>query len=268
MGRPRVSGLLVSREGGVLRLTIDRPERMNALDGPTALALADALTKDAVQPDVRVVVIAGTGGAFCTGADVLAIASAEPPANQAEADARAQQTMDTANRLVRAIIELPLPVVAAVNGPAAGLGVSLALACDLVYAAEEAYFLLAFANVGLMPDGGASLLVPAALGRARANAMALLAEPMTAEHACATGLINEVLPAAELAERVDKVARRLARGPRRALELTKRALTASTLALLEDALERESVGQRELLGSPDFAEGIAAVLEHRRTRFA
>ncbi|MGZ6853143.1 MAG: enoyl-CoA hydratase [Mycobacteriaceae bacterium] len=263
-----MTGLRIGLDEGILRLTIDRPERMNALDGATITAFGEALTKDAVDPQVRVVVIGGTGGAFSAGADIVDVAAAPPPANQAEADARAQQAMDGANRLVRAIIELPVPVVAAVNGPAAGLGVSIALACDLVYAAEDAYFLLAFTNIGLMPDGGSSLLVPAAIGRARANAMALLAEPMSAAEAFAAGLINEVLPADALVERVDKVARRLARGPRRALELTKWALTASTLSLLDEALERETVGQRELLNTPDFAEGVAAVLARRRPKFS
>ncbi|WP_206509003.1 enoyl-CoA hydratase [Rhodococcus sp. BGS-1C] len=252
---------------GIATIRIDRPARMNALDGPAANALTEALTGLADRPDVRVVVITGTGSAFSTGADITELSSAAP-ASPEESTANATETMRTGNALIRAVIELPVPVIAQVNGIAAGVGASLALASDLVYAAEEAVFLLAFTNVGLMPDGGSSLLVPAAIGRARANAMTLLAEPMSATDAARSGLINEVLPAADLEERVQKIARKLARGPRRALELTKRAMTASTLALLEDALRREAEGQIELLTSPDFREGIAAVLERRRPEFA
>ncbi len=175
--------------------------------------------------------------------------------------------MDVANAAVRAIVEVPVPVVAAVNGPAAGVGVSLALAADLTYAAESAYFLLAFVGIGLMPDGGASLLVPAAIGRARAAEMALLGERVAAVDADRVGLVSRTLPDVELAEHARAVAARLASGPRRALELTKRSLNAVTLDALDRALEREKEGQAELLGSADFAEGAAAMLQKRRPRF-
>lgn len=260
------AGLHTDVTAGIMTIRIDRPARMNALDGPTTLALIDALTDAGSRQDVRVVVLTGTGGAFSTGADIVEMSSAAP-ASPAESTARAEETMRVANAVVRAVIELPVPVIAKVNGPAVGIGVSLALASDLVYAAENAYFLLAFTKVGLMPDGGSSLLVPAAIGRARANAMALLAEPISARDASEIGLINAVLPSDALDELVGKTARKIARGPRRALELTKRAMTASSLALLDDAFERERKGQIELLSAPEFAEGTRAVLEGRRPDF-
>ncbi|WP_165839556.1 enoyl-CoA hydratase [Rhodococcus sp. Eu-32] len=260
------TGLHSVSDAGVLTLRIDRQDRMNALDGPTATALVDALSAVTPDGDVRVVVLTGTGHAFSTGADIAEMA-ASTPTSPDDMRRAAEDTMATASALVRAVIDAPVPVIAQVNGVAAGIGASLALASDLVFAAEEASFLLAFTTVALMPDGAGSLLVPAAIGRVRAAAMALLAEPMTAPDAAAAGLINKVLPADELENHVQKIARRLARGPRRALELTKRALTASTLALLDDALERERDGQIELLTAPEFREGIAAVLEHRRPDF-
>ncbi|MBM4504564.1 enoyl-CoA hydratase, partial [Rhodococcus hoagii] len=176
--------------------------------------------------------------------------------------------MDVANEVIRAIVEVPVPVVAAVNGPAAGVGVSIALAADLTYAAESAYFLLAFVGVGLMPDGGSSVLVSASIGRAKAAELALLGERLSAAEADSSGLVSRTLPDGDLLDHARDVAGRLAAGPRRALELTKRALAAATLAALDDALEREKIGQAELLASPDFAEGAAAMLQKRKPRYS
>lgn len=260
------TGILTEVADGILRVTISRPERMNALDGPAARELTRVFVEDARADSVRAVILTGAGNAFCTGADIAEMSDAAPSTPE-EADEAARQTMDTANALVRAIIDVPIPVIAVVNGPAVGLGVSIALVSDLVYAAPDAYLLLAFTNVGLMPDGGAGLLVAASAGRARANAMAFLAERIEASAAFDMGLINGVHESSELQDCASKAARRFARGPRRALELTKRAMNASTLALLDDTLSRESEGQRELLQAPDFAAGIAAVLGGTRPNF-
>lgn len=255
----RIGGLTVVLAGGVLRITIARPERMNALDFDSMSALGDLLETRARERDVRVVVLAGEGGSFSTGADLMAAASG--PAK----DPRV--VMDTANRVVRSILTCPVPVVAQVDGAAAGVGASIALAADLTYAAPKAYILLAFVNIGLMPDGGASLLVPASIGRARAAEMALLGERLPAEEAYAAGLITRILSAEELGAHVDAVAAKLAAGPRRALELTKRSITAATLARVEEAFDLETEGQIELLGSADFAEGAAAMLGRRTPNF-
>lgn len=205
---------------GVLRLTFDRPKRMNAIDLPTMTAFAAAVHDGGADPAVRTIVITGSGRAFCTGAD-LAAAAVNP--------ADPKVVMDAATSLIRAITSAPVPVIAAVNGPAAGVGVSIALAADLTYAASSAYFLLSFVNIGLMPDGGASALVPAAIGRARAAEMALLGERVSAEDAERFGLVSRTVADDAFDALVDSVVDRTSKAPRRALELTKRALNAATL---------------------------------------
>ena|SRR5690625_2163110 len=250
--------LTATRGGRVLRVTLTNPERLNAIDYTTMAALGDVFVEAAGDPSVRAIVITGEGKAFCTGADLSAAAGGVTP----------DQVMDCAGRLVTAIAEVPVPVIARVNGPAAGVGVGIALAADLVYAAESAYFLLSFSNIGLMPDGGTTALIAAAAGRALANEMALLGERLPATAARDAGLINAVLPGAELDAKVEAAAEKLAHGPRRALELTKQALNATGLASLGDALAREKAGQVELLGSPDFFEGAAAMLQKRKAVFA
>ncbi|WP_420880367.1 enoyl-CoA hydratase [Rhodococcus sp. (in: high G+C Gram-positive bacteria)] len=251
-------GLQRKLRESVLELSISRPDRMNAVDMPTMRELGAAIREAGHDPSVRSVLITGSGTAFCTGADLAAAAT--NPADPAV-------VMDVANEVIRAIVEAPVPVVAAVNGPAAGVGVSIALAADLTYAADSAYFLLAFVGIGLMPDGGSSALVSASIGRAKAAELALLGERLPAIEADRLGLVSRALPDDELLDHARAVAARLAAGPRRALELTKRALTAGTLAALDDALEREKMGQSELLASADFAEGAAAMLQKRSPRY-
>ena len=248
-------GLRTELDDGILRVTVDRPSYMNALDDATCAALISAF--EFGEHDVRVVVLTGSGGSFSAGADVVELATTRP-ASDAEARQAAEHTMHRAGALVRAITGCPVPVIAQVNGPAVGIGASMALASDLIYASEDAYFLFAFSKIGLMPDGASSVLVPAAIGRPRTNALMLLAERMPAEEAFAVGLINDVVPAAVLGDRVDAVAARLVRMPRRALELTKRSITDSTLAL-DAALRRETEGQIELLTSPEFIQRVSAL---------
>lgn len=245
-------------DGRVLRVTITNPDRLNAIDYPTMVALGDVFTDAATDSAVRAIVITGAGKAFCTGADLSATAGGVGP----------DEVMDCANRLVTTIAAAPVPVIARVNGPAAGVGVGIALAADLVYAAESAYFLLSFTNIGLMPDGGTTALIAAAVGRSLANEMALLGERLPAAAAHAAGLVNAVLPAAELDAKVEAAVDKLTHGPRRGLALTKQALNAATLDHLPAALQREKTGQIELLGSPDFLEGATAMLQKRRAVFA
>lgn len=258
---PELSGLRIERQGAVARIVLDRPHRMNAIDLAHMRGLRDLLVALAQEDSVRVVVIAGAGKAFSTGADLAAMAEPGRP------QATPEEVMATANEVIRAIVDLPVPVIAEVPGATAGVGVSIALAADLTFAAESAYLLLAFVNVGLMPDGGSSALIAASVGRARAARMALLGERMSAADAAEAGLIAGMVPDDELADHVAQRAARLARGPRRALELTKRALTATTLERLDAALEVETRGQCELLAGPEFAEGAAAMLERRAPRF-
>lgn len=250
-----VAGLLVVREGDVLRLTFDKPDRLNALTADMIHAAADAV--DAAAGDgTRVIVLTGSGRAFSSGADV-----------GPDGAAPGFDTLDAANRFTLALTSSPLPVVAAVNGIAAGVGCSFALAADLTVARESAAFMLAFTKIGLMPDGGASLLVPAAVGRARTARMALLAEKVSATQAAEWGLIAEVVSDDAFDARIDQLVQQLAVGAPLALAATKRVLRAATLADLPEILAAERAGQGPLLESADFAEGIAAFQEKRPARF-
>jgi enoyl-CoA hydratase len=253
-----LSDLEVAVSDGVLRLTLNRPEVFNALTGEMADEVAAVIEGATARDDVRVIVLTGTGAAFSTGADI----------SGSEAHEGFDVTaLDRANRIIRAIVGVDKPVVAAVNGVAAGVGCSAALAADIIVATQSASFLLAFARIGLMPDGGATATVAAAMGRARAMRMALLAEPLAARQAYDAGLVTHVVADDEFEEEVSKIVRRLAGGPPLAFAATKRAINAATLDQLEGALERERTGQTLLLGTDDVAEGMRAFGEKRQPTF-
>lgn len=243
---------------GVCRITFQRPEAFNALDEEMARGLVEQLVAAEADDAVRVVVITGSGFAFSAGADL----TGDNPV-----ESFGEETMDGANLITRSIVGLGKPVVAAVNGIAAGVGASICFAADLAVAKESAQFLLAFSKIGLMPDGGSSLTVAAAVGRARAMRMALLAEPMAAQDAAAAGLISQVVADDDFDAQVDRLARRLAVGPPLAFAATKRAINAATIGALEDALEREKRGQLVLFRTADAAEGTRAFVEKRRPTF-
>lgn len=253
-----MADLEVRVEDGALWLTLNRPEVFNALSGEMAADISRLTEEATAREDVRVVVLTGTGFAFSTGADISGENAHE------NFDVRA---LDAANRIIRAIVNLDKPVVAAVNGVAAGVGCSAALAADIIIAAESASFLLAFARIGLMPDGGATATVAASIGRARAMRMALLAEPLTGREAYDAGLVTHFASDEDFPELVEKVVRRLASGPPLAFAATKKAINAATLDLLEGALERERTGQTVLLRTEDVAEGMRAFSERRRPGF-
>ncbi|AGZ50135.1 enoyl-CoA hydratase [Mycobacterium kansasii] len=254
-----VAGLDVTLTDGVLSVTIDRPATLNSLTAAVLAGIADAMERAATDPRVRVVRLGGTGRGFCSGAGM----SAE---DVVRGKSRTE-TIAEINRAIRAITALPHPVVAVVQGPAAGVGVSLALASDLVLASEEAFFMLAFTKIGLMPDGGASALVAAAVGRIRAMRMALLPERLPAAEALSWGLVSAVYPAEDFENQVGQVISRLLAGPAVAFAKTKDAINAATLTELDHALEREFAGQSVLLRSPDFAEGARAFQQRRTPTF-
>jgi enoyl-CoA hydratase len=254
-----VEGLSVTLTDGVLSMTIDRPDSLNSLTTPVLAGIADAMERAATDLRVKVVRLGGAGRGFSSGAGMSA--------GDVSGRGPATDIIVEANRAVRAIAALPRPVVAVVQGPAAGVGVSLALACDLVLASDKAFFMLAFTKVGLMPDGGASALVAAAIGRIRAMRMALLAERLPAADALACGLISAVYPADEFEAEVDKVISGLLSGPAVAFAKTKDAINAATLTELDAALERELQGQSVLLRSHDFIEGATAFQERRTPNF-
>jgi enoyl-CoA hydratase len=256
-----VAGLDVTLTDKVLSVTINRPDSLNSLTIPVITGMADALEQAAVDPGVKVVRLGGAGRGFSSGAgisaDDMSGSGGVPP----------DEIILEINRLIRAIVALPHPVVAVIQGPAAGVGVSIALACDVVLASDRAFFMLAFTKIGLMPDGGASALVAAAVGRIRAMRMALLPERLAATEALSWGLVSAVYPADHFDAEVDKVLARLAAGPAVAFAKTKDAINAATLTELEAALEREFKGQSGLLRAHDLKEGTKAFQEKRAPVF-
>ncbi|HET7389061.1 MAG TPA: enoyl-CoA hydratase [Nocardioidaceae bacterium] len=256
-----MEGIRIDTDGRVLSLTMDRPGTLNALTEAMSERLAEELAAASTRPEIRVVVLRGAGAAFSSGADL----SGQEPHESRES--LGDTSLDRANRVIRALVALDEPCVAVVEGVAAGVGCSIALACDLVVAAPSARFLLAFSRIGLMPDGGATATVAASVGRARAMRMALLAEPMSARTAYDAGLVSHLAEEGELERTVREIVERLASGPPLAYAATKRAVNDATLGDLDDALGRERVGQTALLRSRDVAEGIAAFRDKRPARF-
>jgi enoyl-CoA hydratase len=258
-----IDDLVVSLSDGVLSVTLHRPDSLNSLTAPMLETIGTTLERAATDVRVRVVRFGGAGRGFSSGAGISEADHADPGAGGTPADVLA-----AANRAVRAIVALPKPVVSVVQGPAAGVGVSLAISADIVLASDKAYFLLAFTKIGLMPDGGASALVAAAIGRTRAMRLALLAERLPAADALAAGLVSAVYPAEELDAAAEQVVATLKSGPAAALRRTKQAINAATLTELDAAFERETEGQLNLLDSNDFREGTKAFQQRRPATFA
>lgn len=237
---------------GVLTITFDAPDRLNSLTAPM-LDAASAAVEDAGD-DVRCILITGSGRAFGAGA---ALGDGFDGGD----------TLRAINRLVTALTSSPLPVVAGVNGLAAGASVSIALAADVAVVKRSAYFLLAFVNIGLMPDGGATELVAASVGRARAMSMAMLGERLPADEALAAGLVQSVVDDDDFDAELATVVERLASGPTVALGRMKAAINATTLRTLDETLERETTGQTALFDTRDSVEGNDAFSEKRTARF-
>jgi 2-(1,2-epoxy-1,2-dihydrophenyl)acetyl-CoA isomerase len=247
-------------DDAVATITLDRPDALNALTVAAKQELLRAFEAVAADRSVRAVILTGAGRAFCSGQDLKE--RLEPDAAPLDVELRERY-----NPIIRAMRALNRPIVGAINGVAAGAGASLAFACDLRLAAEGASFLLAFGRVGLIPDSGATWLLPRLVGPAKAAEMALLAEPLSAADAERFGLVMRVVPAEALLDEARTVAGRLAGLAPRALGLTKRALDAGWSGDLDAALEVEVRLQGEAGSTPDHAEGIAAFLEKRPPRF-
>jgi 2-(1,2-epoxy-1,2-dihydrophenyl)acetyl-CoA isomerase len=258
MSEPSYETILVDMAGGVATITLNRPDSLNSLNSVMRRELLAAFKAAGRDEAIRVVVLTGAGRGFCSGADL-----------RGAADERAFRRVltDEYNPLIVAIRELPKPVIAAVNGVAAGAGVSVALACDLVYASEEARFIQAFVRIGLVPDSGSTRTLVRALGRHRAAALIFGGEPLGATEAHVVGLVNEVVAVEELAATVQAAAAKLAAAPTRAIGLAKRAINHAEDALLPESLAMEASLQ-ELAGrTEDHAEGAAAFGEKREPRF-
>jgi 2-(1,2-epoxy-1,2-dihydrophenyl)acetyl-CoA isomerase len=255
-GSPEV---LTARDGGVLTITLNRPDVLNAFDAAMHKALAAALS-EAREADVRAVVLTGAGRGFCVGQDLSEF--------REEAGDIAARLRGTYNRNVLALRALEKPVIAAVNGPAAGAGLSFACACDLRVASDGASFVPAFINIGLVPDTGGSYFVARLLGYARAFEWLASGRRLTAAEAHAWGLVSEVVEQDALAERAAELAGSLAAMPTRGIGMTKRLLDRAETASLAEHLEWEAQLQAAATKSEDFREGVAAFLEKRKPRFS
>ncbi len=255
--------LTLSRSGALATLTLNRPHALNAWNEALAGELSEAIGDLSSDSSVRAVVITGNGRAFCAGADVR---EGFPTGPDGHWDIHTR-LVEVHHPVITGIRAMPKPVIAAVNGPAAGIGCSLALACDIVLAAESAYFLLAFVNIGLAPDGGASAFVPARAGLGRAVEMAMLGEPVHAPKALEWGLANRVVPDGELMSAATALGARLAQGPTLAYAAAKRELNAWALGHLRQQLALEADEQQTLARSADHAEGVRAFLERRPAEF-
>lgn len=238
-------------DDGVLRITLNRPDRLNALSTEMLNLLADVIEG---TEGVRVAVITGEGRAFCTGAVM------QPGVVN-------EGILSAAERLIRTLTAAPFPIVAAVNGIAAGLGCSIAIACDVQIAKSSSYVLQAFINVGLMPDGAATELLAASIGRTRALELLLGGEKLSNDEAARIGLLTRSVADEEFEQTVDRYVQKFLVGPPLAYKQTKAAVNAASLPTLGDSLQRETDGQTFLIATDDFSEGVAAFAEKRPAKF-
>jgi len=250
---------------GVGKITLNRPDSLNAWNEQFGVDLRELVTKEAQDASVRALLITGAGRAFSSGADLK-----ESGAGETDEDGLPnvrKRLTELYHPILTGLRELPKPVVAAVNGPAVGIGASLAFACDLIVAASSSYFNLAFVNIGLMPDGGSTAFVPAAVGKARAFEMALLGERIPAQQALDWGLINRVVEPESLPKEALELAQKLAKGPTQSYAGSKRALNQMLYGDLNKQLELEADIQHKLFRTKDVIEGVSAFVEKRDASF-
>ncbi|MGO9763145.1 MAG: enoyl-CoA hydratase/isomerase family protein [Solirubrobacteraceae bacterium] len=263
---PQLETVNVDVAGGVATIELNRPQALNAWNAQLGADLLAALRAATADDAVRALLITGAGRAFSSGADLRDVSGGD---TTAEGHPDVYKTLtERYHPIMHAIRDVPKPVIAAVNGPAVGIGCSLALCCDLIVAADSAYFLLAFVNIGLVPDGGSSLFVPTRVGMARASELAMLGERLGAARALEWGLINRVVADERVREEAAALAARLAGGPTRSYAGTKRQLNNWLYPRMAEQLELEARIQQEMAGSEDFMEGAMAFLEKRPARFS
>jgi 2-(1,2-epoxy-1,2-dihydrophenyl)acetyl-CoA isomerase len=256
--------LIWEQSGGAGRLTLNRPDSLNSWTAQFGQELKQVLEGEAADPACRAVLVTGAGRGFSSGADLKS--GFDPHPDDSLPDVR-KELDELYHPIIAGVRRLEKPVLAAVNGPAVGIGASLAFACDLVLAAESAYFGLAFVNIGLMPDGGSTLFVPAAVGKARAFQMALLGERVPAQTALDWGLINQVHPDDKLLDAANALVDRMAAGPTRSYASSKRALNNMLFANMQEQLDLEAELQHDLARTDDFVEGVSAFIEKRQANF-
>jgi 2-(1,2-epoxy-1,2-dihydrophenyl)acetyl-CoA isomerase len=263
--------LLWQLDGGIARLTLNRPDAANAITPDQRNRMIELLDAASADLGVRVVVIAARGKHFCTGADLRVSRLPETPRpegapEQALGDV-SRNIKRGAQRLISAVMDCEKPIIAAVNGTAAGIGAHLALACDLVVAAESARFIEVFVRRGITPDGGGAYLLPRLIGLAKAKELMFLGDDLSASEAERIGLVNRVVPAGELAAAADEWATRLAAGPTKAITLTKWLLNRSLESDRRTAFDDEAWAQEMASQTTDFREGVQAFIERRDVEF-
>lgn len=255
--------ILFQNEAGIARITLNRPDRLNSFTVAMHTELRDALGKVKADPTVRVLLLTGAGRGFCAGQDLSdrAVAPGEKAVDLGETVAQWWAP------LVKTLRLLPLPVVVAVNGVAAGAGANVALAGDLVLATQSASFIQPFCKLGLIPDTGGTWVLPRTVGTARAMGLAMLGDKLSADQAADWGLIWKSIPDAQFKDEVDKLLAHLAQAPTMGLARTKELIYANGSAPLEEALTREGDAMRELGFSDDYREGVSAFMSKREAKF-
>lgn len=261
-----MSAVLYETQGHLALITLNRPSALNSLNHEMIAGLAIATARAGDDPNVRVVLIRGAGDHFMAGGDLKWFRE-EIDGRHPDIEAHFQQTIDQVHASTLAIRAMNKPVIAAVHGAVAGFGLSLMLACDFALAADNAYFTLAYCHIGLSPDGGATWSLPRLVGLRKASELALLGERFDATTAATLGLVNRVVPLAELNREAEALAARLASGPAAALARTKALLQSSFEHSLEQQLAAEKRAFAACAAEPDFAEGLAAFAEKRKARF-
>lgn len=256
--------LLMEQIGAVLLLTLNRPDKLNAFTAELHVALREALVHAKLKSSVRVVVLTGSGRGFCAGQDL----NGRDPREATTKPDLGETLENYYNPLIRQLRDLPIPIVCAVNGVAAGAGANVALACDIVLAAKSAKFIQSFAKIGLVPDAGGSWNLTRLVGEARAKGLALTASALSAEKAAEWGLIWQAVEDEALLSEALELAEKMAKGPSGGLALTKEAIHAASEQGLDEQLNLERDLQRIAGASDDYTEGVLAFLEKRSPQFA
>lgn len=254
--------ILVTHDAGFRIITLNRPDKLNAFNDAMHEELRAAIDEAEADPDCRALLLTGAGRAFCAGQDL-----SDRLLKPGEKPVPRESLEKYYNPLVRKLHALPFPVVAAVNGVAAGAGANIALACDIVIAAQSASFTQSFARIGLVPDSGGTYILPRLIGDARARALMLIAQQLSAERAAEWGMIWRCVNDKELMPEAIRTCQHFATAPTQGLALIKRALDASATNSLDEQLDLERDLQREAVLSPDYAEGVRAFMEKRKPQF-
>jgi 2-(1,2-epoxy-1,2-dihydrophenyl)acetyl-CoA isomerase len=256
--------IAVDREGAVTRITLNRPDVLNAMTQAMSDELMEAFGEAGDDPDVRAVILTGAGRAFCAGQDLKEFEKSYRAGDRPDIEEHLERSY---HRLIPLIVRTPKPVIAAVNGVAAGAGVSLAVACDIRIAGAEARFIQAFVNIGLVPDSGGTWLLPRVIGYPLALELSITGQPVDAQRALAIGLVNRVVPQADLESEVAAYADRLAAMPTAAVAATKELMRDALALHLDEALRREGAAQSRMGRTDDHLEGVMAFAEKREPRF-